>query len=277
MGLTHVSRGVDEQRHIVVSKPGVKIKPEVLREETTQQPAEVDNKNGKNTSKKLNDNKSKERNGNLDKLQENIPPNNQNEMLEIDPSENQEIRKSDPPKASDKINCRHCNKDVIKANIDLHEIHCAKQQKDRAKSAQGLKPDSSHKNVSKKTHNQNSAAVAKLQKIDNDDFDALINAAQKIDRACSFKKCKTKISTLGQVCEFCQGVYCLTHHMPEIHGCGDAAKAQARTTIKGGVLYRGSGVPDRLPDADRKAHLQKKLDKKLTDMSAQRNKKKPKK
>ncbi|KAJ8298140.1 hypothetical protein KUTeg_024671 [Tegillarca granosa] len=182
-----------------------------------------------------------------------------------------------PPKASDKVCCKHCNKDVIKANISLHEIHCARQQKDRARSAQGIKTDSCHKNVNKKTQNPNSAVVSRLQKIDNDDFDALINAAQKIDRSCSFKKCKTKISTLGQVCEFCQGVYCLTHHMPEIHGCGEAAKAQARTTIKGGVLYRGSGLPDRLPDADRKAHLQKKLDKKLTDMSAQRNRKKPKK
>ncbi|KAJ8297970.1 hypothetical protein KUTeg_024501 [Tegillarca granosa] len=41
--------------------------------------------------------------------------------------------------------------------------------------------------------------------------------ATKIDRAGSFKKCKTKISTLGQVCEFCQEVYCLTNHMPENH------------------------------------------------------------
>lgn len=265
MGLTHVSRGVDEQRHIIVSKPGVKVKPEVLQEEKTQQPAEMDN--SKNVVKNLNDNENKDKNnGNLDMSQENIPPDNQNE-----------IQENWPPKASDKVCCKHCNKDVIKANISLHEIHCARQQKDRARSAQGIKTDSCHKNVNKKTQNPNSAVVSRLQKIDNDDFDALINAAQKIDRSCSFKKCKTKISTLGQVCEFCQGVYCLTHHMPEIHGCGEAAKAQARTTIKGGVLYRGSGLPDRLPDADRKAHLQKKLDKKLTDMSAQRNRKKPKK
>jgi ATP-dependent RNA/DNA helicase IGHMBP2 len=66
--------------------------------------------------------------------------------------------------------------------------------------------------------------------------------------------------------------------MPEVHGCGDEVRAQARATIiKEGVLYRGSGVPSKLPDPKKKALLQKKMDKKLTEMEVDRQRKKKKK
>jgi ATP-dependent RNA/DNA helicase IGHMBP2 len=55
-------------------------------------------------------------------------------------------------------------------------------------------------------------------------------------------------------------------------------RAQARATIiKEGVLYRGSGVPSKLPDPKKKALLQKKMDKKLTEMEVDRQRKKKKK
>ena len=59
--------------------------------------------------------------------------------------------------------------------------------------------------------------------------------------------------------------------MPEIHGCGDAAKSAARQQIaRDGKLYSGSGRPNMLPDPTRKAQLQRKLDKKLNGMTDQR-------
>ena len=65
--------------------------------------------------------------------------------------------------------------------------------------------------------------------------------------------------------------------MPEVHGCGDAAKSAARQQIsRDGKLYSGSGRPNMLPDPVKKAQLQRKLDKKVSDMTDQR-KSKPKK
>ena len=65
--------------------------------------------------------------------------------------------------------------------------------------------------------------------------------------------------------------------MPEVHGCGDAAKKAARQQIsRDGKLFSGSGRPTTLPDPTKKAQLQRKLDKKLTEMSGERRTK-PKK
>uniref|UniRef100_A0A9J7ZI83 DNA-binding protein SMUBP-2 n=1 Tax=Cyprinus carpio carpio TaxID=630221 RepID=A0A9J7ZI83_CYPCA len=105
----------------------------------------------------------------------------------------------------------------------------------------------------------------------DDDFDALINAVVKADSVCGFVKCKASVLTLGQLCLYCNRQYCLSHHIPEVHGCGDKAKAQARMRIsKEGVLYAGSGQKDKSVDPTKKAYLQRKLDSKLRDMASQR-------
>lgn len=115
------------------------------------------------------------------------------------------------------------------------------------------------------------AAAAAL----DDDFDALIDAVKKADSVCSFVKCKASVLTLGQLCLFCNRQYCLSHHIPEVHGCGDKAKSHARMRIsKEGVLYAGSGKKDKSMDPNRKAYLQRKLDSKLKDMASQRKPKK---
>ncbi|KAI3371259.1 hypothetical protein L3Q82_023878 [Scortum barcoo] len=65
--------------------------------------------------------------------------------------------------------------------------------------------------------------------------------------------------------------YCLSHHIPEVHGCGEKAKSHARMRIsKEGVLYAGSGKKDKSMDPNKKAYLQRKLDSKLKDMASQR-------
>uniref|UniRef100_A0A8D0CPT9 DNA-binding protein SMUBP-2 n=1 Tax=Sander lucioperca TaxID=283035 RepID=A0A8D0CPT9_SANLU len=111
----------------------------------------------------------------------------------------------------------------------------------------------------------------------DDDFDTLINAVIKADSVCSFVKCKASVLTLGQLCLFCNRQYCLSHHIPEVHGCGDKAKSHARMRIsKEGVLYAGSGKRDKTMDPSKKAYLQRKLDSKLKDMSSQRKPKKDK-
>lgn len=116
------------------------------------------------------------------------------------------------------------------------------------------------------------AAAASVE----DDFDMLISAVVKAESVCSFVKCKASVLTLGQLCQFCNRQYCLSHHIPEVHGCGDKAKSHARMRIsKEGVLYAGSGQKDKSVDPHKKAYLHRKLDSKLKDMATHR-KMKPK-
>ena len=121
-------------------------------------------------------------------------------------------------------------------------------------------------------------ATEVLGKVADDDFDALIASVTALDSRCSFKKCKTLTNTLGRNCQHCTRRFCLQHLMPEVHGCGDAARAQARQTIsREGVLHRGSGVPSKKPPPDRRAQLERKLNKKLDEMSEKRSRKDTKK
>lgn len=62
---------------------------------------------------------------------------------------------------------------------------------------------------------------------------------------------------------------------PQVHGCGEKAKAHARQRIsREGVLYPGSGSKDKSLDPAKRAHLQRRLDKKLSELTSQRKSKK---
>ncbi|XP_015911293.2 DNA-binding protein SMUBP-2 [Parasteatoda tepidariorum] len=116
--------------------------------------------------------------------------------------------------------------------------------------------------------------VLKLKESNEDDFDALIEQAMKADKTCFYEKCKKSVAALSQMCHFCKGRFCFEHFLPEVHGCGDAAKAHARSQIrKDGVIYPGSGRPQKKMDAIKQSYLQKKLDEKLSELT---NKRKPK-
>uniref|UniRef100_A0A2D4K2J5 AN1-type domain-containing protein n=2 Tax=Micrurus paraensis TaxID=1970185 RepID=A0A2D4K2J5_9SAUR len=102
----------------------------------------------------------------------------------------------------------------------------------------------------------------------------MISAAIKADNTCGFSKCKASVTTLGELCQHCNRRYCLSHHIPEVHGCGEKAKANARQRIsKEGILYPGSGMKDKSLDPAKRAHLQRCLDQKLSELSKQRKSK----
>ncbi|KAL7992064.1 hypothetical protein Chor_016320 [Crotalus horridus] len=64
-------------------------------------------------------------------------------------------------------------------------------------------------------------------------------------------------------------IFCL--YFPQVHGCGEKAKANARQRIsKEGILYPGSGMKDKSLDPTKRAHLQRRLDQKLNELSNQR-------
>ena len=247
MNLLHVSEGQDKERHIVIKKPG----------------------HGRDTSNSIQRTQSVNQQSKSD-----LPVDTEAEQV----NEGGEILNSSEPIKTDKLQCPHCNKDVITANYALHELNCLRNQRTKSAGAAVNNAQSQNKENRQSSKKKNRQSVtSKLEKIDSDDFDALIAAATKIDDNCAFKKCKVKVRTLGQNCEYCGHRFCLSHHIPEIHGCGDVAKAQVRAThIKEGVLYRSSMTAPPPQDPAKKAQLQKRLDKKINDMTSKRSTKEKK-
>ncbi|KAM4618985.1 DNA-binding protein SMUBP-2 [Polymixia lowei] len=171
--------------------------------------------------------------------------------------------------------------------LDLKSLHLERMKREQEKRENGQQKkhqDSIHSGqvqTSKKTKSAKGKNRTKAGACDiaaaataDDDFDTLITSVMKAESVCSFVKCKASVLTLGQLCLFCNRQYCLSHHIPEVHGCGDKAKSHARMRIsKEGVLYAGSGKKDNSMDPNKKAYLQRKLDSKIKDMSSQRKSK----
>ncbi|XP_071392360.1 DNA-binding protein SMUBP-2 [Centroberyx affinis] len=167
--------------------------------------------------------------------------------------------------------------------LDLKSLHLERMKREQQKREENAQQKKHQDNIptaqtSKKPKSAKGKKCTKAGACDiaaaagaDDDFDTLISAVMKADSVCSFVKCKASVLTLGQLCLFCNRQYCLSHHIPEVHGCGDKAKSHARMRIsKEGVLYAGSGKKDKSVDANKKAYLQRKLDSKLKDMACQR-------
>ena len=165
---------------------------------------------------------------------------------------------------SDIAKCPICDKLIPRANLELHKLRCVK-----------LPPAASTGAKPKKKKKSDKVKKQKDKKGEEEDFDTLIAAAMKENTTCNFHKCKEYTTCLGQDCGFCCKRFCLKHHIPEIHGCGNSAKANARMQIsREGVLHRGSGVPDKGIDPARRAFLERKMDKKIEDLEEKRKLKK---
>ncbi|XP_062973117.1 DNA-binding protein SMUBP-2 [Elgaria multicarinata webbii] len=167
--------------------------------------------------------------------------------------------------------------------VDLKALHMERLQREKAKREERAKQSQELnvklQEITGKKHKSeakgNATVKAGVESATEEDFDAMISAAIKADNTCGFSKCKASVTTLGQLCLHCNKRYCLSHHIPEIHGCGEKAKAHARQRIsREGVLYAGSGVKDKSLDPAKKAHLQRRLDKKLSELTSQRKSKK---
>ncbi|XP_077316913.1 DNA-binding protein SMUBP-2 isoform X2 [Lithobates pipiens] len=165
-------------------------------------------------------------------------------------------------------------------NLDLKHLHMERMQREKDKLEEKRKKESAvPKAAEKKTSNvkRKGGNKPEPERSDLDSFDALLAETMKADNTCGFGKCKASVVTVGDFCIHCNKRFCLSHHVPEVHGCGERAKAQARTRIsREGVIYAGSGHKDHSLDPTKKAHLQRKLDKKINEMSSQRKVKKEK-
>ena len=185
------------------------------------------------------------------------------------------------PKVSEEDRLRN----VPKANLELNELHKLRLERAKASNTNTTlekeiaKAENESKNKKKGKKATGTKSKVKSQQVkDEEDIDKLLASFNKLDTVCNYEKCKAKAGTLGVNCDFCRIRFCLSHAMPEIHGCGDAAKRAARQMIsRDGQLYSGSGRPSKKPDAAKKAQLKFRLDKKLSGMEEERRTKKKEK
>ncbi|NXJ55741.1 SMBP2 protein, partial [Spizaetus tyrannus] len=163
--------------------------------------------------------------------------------------------------------------------VDLKTLHLERVQREKARQEEAARkaqePSASLQGSSRKKDKREAKVKSGANSMAEEDIDALISAAIKADNTCGFPRCKASVTTLGQLCLHCNRRYCLSHHIPEVHGCGEKAKAHARQRIsREGVLYPGSGSKDKSLDPAKRAHLQQRLDKKLSELTSQRKSKK---
>ncbi|NXM48833.1 SMBP2 protein, partial [Gymnorhina tibicen] len=159
--------------------------------------------------------------------------------------------------------------------VDLKSLHLERVQREKARREEAARKGQEPGRGSRKKDKSEAKGKPAVGSTAGEDFDALISAAIEADRTCGFPRCKASVTTLGQLCLHCQRLFCLSHHIPEAHGCGEKAKAHARQRIsREGVLYPGSGSKDKALDPAKRAHLQRRLDKKLSELTSQRKGKK---
>ncbi|XP_066999150.2 DNA-binding protein SMUBP-2 [Anabrus simplex] len=107
---------------------------------------------------------------------------------------------------------------------------------------------------------------SKKKKKEPEDVDSLLEAFQKLNNTCNINGCKTSVQLMGQKCEHCNKMYCFSHALPEIHGCGEAARRVARYKFQ-------HPSPPKVDPIKRRA-ASSKLKKTLSEMSDSRKQKK---
>ena len=164
--------------------------------------------------------------------------------------------------------CHICGASVPSENLELHTVQC-----ERA-SRKSVTSDS--RGVTSKAKAQPSKPKSKTAKKssgkskDVDDLDSLLAEVSLSDSMCHFPKCKKSVGLIGARCSFCGFRFCMGHSIPEVHGCSAAAKRHARQALS---KEAGHGAKARHLDADRRAQLQKKLGRKIEDLSTPQKKK----
>ncbi|XP_047114499.1 DNA-binding protein SMUBP-2-like [Schistocerca piceifrons] len=74
--------------------------------------------------------------------------------------------------------------------------------------------------------------VNALDKLKDDDFDSVISHFQKMNTKCNYEDCRKSTELISSTCIHCRLRFCFEHALPEVHGCGEAARKHARQTFK---------------------------------------------
>jgi len=112
----------------------------------------------------------------------------------------------------------------------------------------------------------------KHSKVENDaEFYKILE--QYNPNVCQFRACRDSVKTLGRICTFCNEKFCFSHIIPEIHGCGEAAKSKARADWM--KQHQQSSVPkEKEVTKERRPVLQQVLRNKINKENEKRQKKK---
>ncbi|XP_074599433.1 DNA-binding protein SMUBP-2-like [Brevipalpus obovatus] len=237
-GLLHISKGEGDGRHLVIWKKGASKDVEVPKEETENGIDIIDEELSNNES------------------ESSIKSGSEPEKEEKPKSEVKKAKKKKPKSKKKKK-----GQEDVKLSGDKQDAQASRKSFPVGETSK-KKPLTKKQDLDKK-----------LQELE--EFDDIVEMVQKLDAVCFYINCSTKTKTLGQNCMFCMKRFCLTHSMPEIHGCGTAVRNYARSQVrKEGKIYPGTGQPNHLPDPFTRAGLERKLNKKLEAIVSKRKPKK---
>ena len=170
------------------------------------------------------------------------------------------------------------DEDVIEKPVNTPKKQPKKRRQQLAKKKTSKMEKEKSRDMDKKMAKQKKKQQksSKVGQQDDEDLDSLIAEMTQSDIICSYAGCKKSTSMLGSRCEFCCNRFCMSHSIPEIHGCGLEAKRKARDKLK-----RESERPQgfnggRTLDATKRSQLQRKLGSKIEDLSSDRQRKKKK-
>ena len=168
--------------------------------------------------------------------------------------------------------CQICGIHLPEGNSELHQLRCEREKRRVEDIVKKKKQESEMKSKSlqKKTKSEKTKPVEQL-----DDLDLLLEEMKKADKTCNFSGCKKSVNHLEIICPFCHKKYCMMHNTAETHGCEERARRMAKRDLEKELRDgRGTGGSKKI-DSSKRAHLQRKLDRKINDLSADRHRKKP--
>lgn len=177
------------------------------------------------------------------------------------------------------FHCSYCCTTVPEANILLHQARCARASVIAIdKSSEDNGGLSEHAPAAREQDDYPKKHARRLKKShlrsrDNppdDDLDSLLAEMKRVDSTCSYPSCKKDIKLIGVKCRYCSARFCLAHIIAEVHGCGEAAKKQARQQL---TQELAGGARRKAPDPVRKAQLHRKLDRAVDELASNRQRK----
>lgn len=165
--------------------------------------------------------------------------------------------------------CSSCAKSIPPPNLALHELTCRRKrqqaQKDfPSKTVEKVKKGSNKKGAS----SPKQKSLPKNDEESEDNLDELLAEFTVKDSQCALPGCKKSISTVGQKCRCCTNTYCFGHHIPEVHGCSQAAKEHARRDMR--TKASGNHKKTSAKTVTNRAHLHRKLENRLKNLEGKR-------
>jgi len=182
---------------------------------------------------------------------------------EASPPAPEEVKPVEPALPEGHCKCEACGKVLPRMNLVLHQAYCERVKMNEASRAKAESSASAEKLQKKKVKKQKAKVGGSGEE---EDLDSIL--AEYRNDYCWAKGCKKDVGLMGKICDFCGQKFCLPHLMPEMHGCGDAAKEKARAGFKTDFkkFQGGTGKMD-----DRKrATLQNKLKSGISEKAGSR-------